>query len=85
MLQMFRNDSDCDWEAWGASNPYYGVYRDPRFLETNLDDAARETFFASGRDHNDRVLRAIKERLEPAFAPRNALDYGCGVGGSRWT
>ena len=80
MLQMFRNDSDRDWEAWGKENPYYGVYRDPQFLETSLNETALETFFASGRDHNERVFRTIGDKIRPAFAPRNALDYGCGVG-----
>jgi SAM-dependent methyltransferase len=37
-------------------------------------------FFATGRAHVARVLDVVRTHLDPTFAPRRALDLGCGVG-----
>lgn len=67
------------WERFGRVDPYYGVCSTEEFRESNLDDAARERFFASGHEHVDRML-AIASELRPGFAPETVLDHGCGVG-----
>lgn len=41
---------------------------------------ARELFFASGRLHVDHVLGALRQHIDPSFAPQRILDFGCGVG-----
>lgn len=72
--------TDLDWEAWGLKDAYFGVLTDARFRAAVLDDEARRTFFESGRMHVDSVLETCRSRLLPGFAPRRALDFGCGVG-----
>jgi ubiquinone/menaquinone biosynthesis C-methylase UbiE len=67
------------WERFGRVDPYYGVCSTDEFRESNFDDAARERFFASGREHVDRML-AIASELRPGFSPETVLDHGCGVG-----
>jgi len=72
-------DASDQWERFAQQDPYYGVLAHDRFHRENLDDAARASFFALGREHLDRVL-AEARLLDPGFAPATALDYGCGVG-----
>jgi SAM-dependent methyltransferase len=73
------NNSDRDWELFGKSDPYYAVLTAPEF-HGQLSDAARAKFFESGEEHIETMLSIIRERLDPAFAPRRSLDFGCGVG-----
>ena len=73
-------DTDREWERWGACEPYFGVITHPDFRHQNLNDAAKERFFASGQAHAEHVIRVCRERLDPSFQPRSALDFGCGVG-----
>ncbi len=79
-MSVMKNDPDRDWEMWGKENPYYGVYRDPKFLNANLDHASMTEFFNSGETHVDHVFRVLRERVRPGFTPKSMLDYGCGVG-----
>lgn len=72
-------DTDGDWAAIGASEPYFGVLSAPEFLSTNLDDAARARFFASG-DGDIAYIVGVIERMWPGFRPARAVDFGCGVG-----
>lgn len=72
-------DTDADWEAIGATQPYFGVLTDPRFRTEVLDDQTRAEFFASGQAEIDRQLALQRARFGP-FEPRSALDFGCGVG-----
>ena len=75
-----RNDSDADWERFGAEQPYFGVYADPRFRRENLTGEALAEFFASGETHVDALFAVIEGSLRQGFRPRRALDFGCGVG-----
>ena len=75
-----RNDSDADWERFGAEQPYFGVYADPRFRRENLTDEALAEFFASGETHIAALFSVIEASFRPGFRPRRALDFGCGVG-----
>lgn len=72
--------TDRDWEAWGASDPYYGVYSHARFRVGALDEAARAEFFASGETHVSRTLEQIALGHGAVFTPDSVLDFGCGVG-----
>ncbi|AOR77481.1 class I SAM-dependent methyltransferase [Novosphingobium resinovorum] len=74
-----QRDTDRDWRMIGETEPYFGVLTSETFKRDNLDDAARERFFASGRGdvrHHFSRMNA----LFGAFEPRSALDFGCGVG-----
>jgi SAM-dependent methyltransferase len=72
--------TDLEWEKWGRQDPYYGVLTVDRFRAAKLDEAARAEFFASGQWHVDGVLQSCRSYIDPAFAPRRVLDFGCGVG-----
>jgi SAM-dependent methyltransferase len=72
--------TDLAWERWGEQDPYFGVITDPRFRRGRMTDSDREYFFATGNAHVDYTLAVIRQRLDPTFAPRRVLDFGCGVG-----
>ena len=69
-----------EWEKLGRRDPYFGVLSDEKFRAARLDAAARAEFFASGERHVATCFETIRRCLAPAFAPRRALDFGCGVG-----
>lgn len=72
--------TDQHWVRWGEQDPYFAVITNDKFRAGQMDEAAREQFFASGRDHVGHVLDVCRNRVDPAFAPKRALDFGCGVG-----
>ena len=74
------HDPDADWERFGRAEPYYGVYFNPRFRRENLTAERLDEFFESGEEHVRALWAAIDRQLVPDFAPRRALDFGCGVG-----
>lgn len=78
--QIPAGDTDAAWRAWGRQDPYFGVITDQRFRRESLDDAALEAFFRSGRSHVNHVLQVCRAQLNPKFAPKRVLDFGCGVG-----
>jgi SAM-dependent methyltransferase len=73
------NNSDQDWERFAKTDPYFAVLTAPEF-HGQISGEARAKFFDSGEEHIERILSIIRDRLDPAFAPRRALDFGCGVG-----
>jgi len=73
-------ETDVAWEQWGQRDPYFGVITNPKFRRRELTDAGKHEFFESGRLHVDYLLHVIHKYLDPQFAPRNILDFGCGVG-----
>ncbi len=76
---MFEN-SDREWEAYGAENPYFGVLSNARFLKENLTEEARLDFWQSGQNDIETVFQNIRQHVDPLFLPVRALDFGCGVG-----
>ncbi|WP_271166258.1 class I SAM-dependent methyltransferase [Brevundimonas intermedia] len=72
-------DTDADWEEIARTNPYYGVLTDPRFKSDNLNDEVLADFFRSGVQGIEHEVRWLRGRY-PDFAPKSALDFGCGVG-----
>jgi len=64
-----------DWNTLGETEPYFAVLTEDRFRREQMSDDDREAFFASG----DADIAHLFE-LVPDFAPRSALDFGCGVG-----
>jgi ubiquinone/menaquinone biosynthesis C-methylase UbiE len=73
-------DPARQWERYGALDPYFGVLSEPDYHRAQLDEAARERFFASGRRHVDELIAAARACAGVDFEPRRPLDYGCGVG-----
>jgi 2-polyprenyl-3-methyl-5-hydroxy-6-metoxy-1,4-benzoquinol methylase len=74
------HDPARQWERFGRMDPYYGVYAVEEMHRSNLDEDARERFFASGDAHVTAVLESVGRYAGSAFAPRTILDHGCGVG-----
>jgi SAM-dependent methyltransferase len=72
--------TDAAWEEWGNRDPYYGVITNPKFRRTVLNEDAKREFFESGASHVHHVLTTIRKHIDPEFAPRRILDFGCGVG-----
>lgn len=74
------NDPSADWERFGQTQPYWAVLTDEKYRPSNLAPGSLDDFFESGRLHLDGVWDVIEHTLHPAFAPRRAVDFGCGVG-----
>ena len=78
-MAIFRNDSDRDWERFGAEDPYYSILNTEAYRRHRLDDESIEEIFRSGESDIERILRFAEQRFGP-LSRRSALDYGCGVG-----
>ena len=72
--------TDAHWEAWGRRDPYFGVITLPQFRRDAMTSEAREEFFLSGRQHAQFVMDVSRQFVDPAFAPKSILEFGCGVG-----
>ncbi len=71
---------ELEWEKQGKKDPYFGVLSDEKFRTRQIDAAARAEFFESGERHVAACFEIVQRCLAPSFAPRRALDFGCGVG-----
>ena len=72
--------TDEAWEEWGRRDPYYGVITDPKFRRSEMSPEVLKEFFDSGRTHVEYVMQFIHRDIDPTFAPKTVLDFGCGVG-----
>ena len=72
-------DTDADWRAIAEHEPHYGVITNPQFLSANLTPEAVEAFYHGGVADMAFIVERLRSRW-PAFAPRTAVDFGCGVG-----
>jgi 2-polyprenyl-3-methyl-5-hydroxy-6-metoxy-1,4-benzoquinol methylase len=72
--------TDLAWEEWGRRDPYFGVITDQKFRRSKMDDRRKKEFFESGESHVQGVLATIRRHIDPEFAPRTVMDFGCGVG-----
>jgi 2-polyprenyl-3-methyl-5-hydroxy-6-metoxy-1,4-benzoquinol methylase len=72
--------TDNDWETLGQVDPYWAVISDDAYRGTRLTDAQLTTFLQSGEDHVEDIWRICRRAFGDGFAPRRALDFGCGVG-----
>lgn len=63
-----------DWNTLGETEPFFAVLTDDRFLRERMSDADREAFFGYGEADIAQIFELID------FAPKSALDFGCGVG-----
>ncbi len=81
---MSEHDSDrstdADWDEWGRRDPYFAVITHSKFRVNEITEQAKIEFFDSGRAHVDYVFQTIRRVIDPSFAPKSVLDFGCGVG-----
>jgi SAM-dependent methyltransferase len=72
--------TDIAWEEWGRRDPYFGVFTNPKYRRIEMTEAARLEFFESGKWQVAHILNVIRRHVDPSFAPKKVLDFGCGVG-----
>lgn len=73
-------NSDKEWEKWGARDPYFAVLTHDKYRIGMIDGPAKAEFFETGEKDVARVMEIIRDRIEPDFKMKRALDFGCGVG-----
>jgi SAM-dependent methyltransferase len=73
-------DTDVEWEKWGARDPYFGVLTHERYRSSRLTADDYLAFFESGRGHVTAILSSCRRYFGEEFQPRRVLDFGCGVG-----
>lgn len=76
---MDQTDEDY-WEKIGKENPYWGVLSQDRYRGTNIDASLKTAFQAEGVRDIDFAMAMIRRYTDGEFAPKAALDFGCGVG-----
>ncbi len=72
--------TDRDWTILGEKDPYWGVISHDQYRQGKLSKEGIKQFYESGVRHVELIMRTIRSRLDARFAPRTALDFGCGVG-----
>jgi SAM-dependent methyltransferase len=77
---MFKHSTDADWETLGRTDPYWAVITDEAFRRGNLSEENRRKFLETGERYINAVWELCRRHLDGDFAPRRALDFGCGVG-----
>jgi len=80
MSTIRQTNTDRAWEYFGRHNPYWGVVTAEQYRGQDLAEAVKEAFFASGQQHVDELMTAIRTHIDPNFRVETALDFGCGVG-----
>jgi SAM-dependent methyltransferase len=75
-----QRDTDADWQVIATRHPFFGVLANERYLADNLTPGAIDDFYESGRRDIDYVVQVLRGINGGAFAPRSAIDFGCGVG-----
>ena len=65
-----------NWEAFGESDPFFGVLSDPAKYGGRWD---ADEFFTSGRAHVAKLMRTLSDG-GATFLPGTCLDFGCGPG-----
>lgn len=72
--------TDTEWEKWGQTDPYYGVFAQARFSKLKPRSSEWELLFAAGEHDIALALDRVRSLIDASFAPARALDFGCGVG-----
>ena len=81
LLRFIKPDAtDENWKFYGEKSAYFGVVTWPQFRPENMNEKSRADFFKTGEEYIERIVSVIRETIAPEFNPRNALDFGCGVG-----
>ena len=69
-----------DWDQLGELEPYFSVLTEDRYLKENLTSEALDAFYASGEEDVARLSALASGVTGKPFAPKSALEFGCGVG-----
>lgn len=68
------------WDSIGATDPYFAVYSVKKYLDSNLDDQAKDDFFTSGREYIQKLWIDFERIFGFEPQPKRVLDFGCGIG-----
>src|SRR5437870_1936691 len=60
--------------------PYFTIVTDPRYLSAKRTPETEREFFRSGENDVAEIYDIVRLRVAVHFAPRNVLEYGCGIG-----
>jgi SAM-dependent methyltransferase len=75
-----QRDTDTDWKVIASNQPFYGVLANEQYLADRITPDAIKEFYESGRRDIDHVVTVLRGLNGGQFAPRSAIDFGCGVG-----
>lgn len=64
--------------------PYFTILTDPRYLSAHRTADAEREFFESGERDVAEMFAIARQRVAANFAPRRALEFGCGIGRIAW-
>jgi|SRR5579872_2661096 len=78
-MEVFDHDVQS-WESLAKRDPLWAVLSSDEYRASSLTPEAEDRFWQSGEEHVAHVFAIIRNEIAPAFAPRVALDFGCGVG-----
>jgi SAM-dependent methyltransferase len=67
-------------EEFIGREPYFTIVTDPRYLAANRTPEDERAFFQSGENDVAEIFDIARLRVAASFAPRRALEYGCGIG-----
>lgn len=75
-----QRDTDSDWKLIAETQPFWGVLSQEEFRGNALDAEKLGRFMESGEQFIRNLFGLIRKHLVDQFAPKRALDFGCGVG-----
>jgi SAM-dependent methyltransferase len=73
-------DTDADWRAIGASEPFWGVLTAPQYKRQNLTPEQYAAFYDSGLGDLRRIVSRLEHLIGKPIHIARALDFGCGAG-----
>jgi len=77
---MPAQNTDKSWEEFGKENPYYWVTTIDEYVDEKWNEETQKKFFEDSTKYIHNILEIIHKHIDPNFSPKNALDFGCGVG-----
>lgn len=77
---MWTLHTDRTWKYYGKKAPYYGVFGQDIYFNSNLNDQILDNVFTSGYDYVKELFTTIHTKIDSGFKPKNILDFGCGPG-----
>lgn len=73
-------DTDRDWKLVATADPYWGVLSEDGFQKEAMNEERFGVFMATGERFIADIFGLVHAHVMPGFAPKSALDFGCGVG-----
>lgn len=68
------------WDSLGSTDPYFAVYSVEKYLDSNLNEDAKDDFFSSGFEYVEKLWTDFERIFGFEPQPKRVLDFGCGVG-----